>query len=219
MKKKNLFKYIIIFTVMVIPFAFGAIRINDSEGEDALNFIESNVDIVEGESIESEVSNTSNDEETLESHSDEPEVKTIVIDISGEVVNPGVYHLPEGSRVNDAINAAGGLTNDCDINYINRAEIIHDGLKIYIPSKDEETGYLGESVTRVASLHQDSSIDINTAGSEELQKVPGIGPVTAEKIIEYRSANGKFSSIDDLLNISGIGPKTLEKMKGYIVAR
>lgn len=219
MKKKNLFKYIIIFTVTVIPFAFGAIRINDSEGEDALNFIESNVDIVEGESMESEVSNTSNDEETLESHSDEPEVKTIVIDISGEVVNPGVYHLPEGSRVNDAIDAAGGLTNDCDINYINRAEIIHDGLKIYIPSKDEETGYLGESVTRVASLYKDSSIDINTAGSEELQKVPGIGPVTAEKIIEYRSANGKFSSIDDLLNISGIGPKTLEKMKGYIVAR
>ncbi|MBO4235131.1 MAG: helix-hairpin-helix domain-containing protein [Firmicutes bacterium] len=155
-------------------------------------------------------------------HVCETKESLIVIDISGEVQIPGVYMLSEGARVFDAIEAAGGLTKNGDIDIINQAEPLIDGMKIYIPSADETSG-LPRGVSSVGKqavgISYSSLININTASSEELQQIPGIGPSTAEKIIAYRNLHGKFSSVEELINISGIGAKTLEKMKGYIVAR
>ena len=114
------------------------------------------------------------------------------------------------------------MTRNADINYINRAELLVDEMKIYIPSKEETSGVQPSAASggRLnAGSTYSSLININTATNEELQKIPGVGPSTAEKIISYRLTHGKFSSVEELLNVSGIGSKTLEKMKGYITAR
>ena len=147
----------------------------------------------------------------------------IICDISGAVKNPGVYELRSEDRLNDLIELAGGLLDDADINAINRARMLHDGEKIYIPLKNEivnpkDIDYLNDLSTNSQEFEnsQDGKININTAGLELLQNITGVGPVTAEKIIEYRNANGPFAEIDDIKNISGIGEKTFQKMKDNI---
>lgn len=150
----------------------------------------------------------------------ETEVRTamIMVDVGGEVNDPKVVELEEGSRVEDAIMAAGGVTEDADLMDINRAAFIEDGDKILIPKKiDESSGDVLISSSQSSSKGGYSSysgkININTAGSEELQQLDGVGPATAEKIIEYRETTGRFKSIEDIKNVSGIGDKTFEKMK------
>lgn len=169
---------------------------------------------VAGDDVETEVSVT------------EPQTAAIYVDIGGEVKNPMLAELPEGSRVDDAIKAAGGLTDKADLTDINRAAFVEDGEKIYIPAiidEDDMTYASGEYLTSDASGKVDRSssysggkVNINTAGSDELQTLTGIGPVTAQKIIDYRTENGRFSSIEDIKNVSGIGDKTFEKFKDDI---
>ena len=139
----------------------------------------------------------------------------IIVDVAGAVHSPKVVELPADSRVADAISAAGGLTEDADTSQVNQAAFLTDGEKIYIPSEGEDdtasiTG-AGGSVSADAS-----KIDINTATSEELQTLNGVGPATAEKIISYRSDVGYFKNIDEIKNIDGIGDKTFEKLKDDI---
>jgi competence protein ComEA len=134
----------------------------------------------------------------------------IFVDIGGAVKNPQVVKLPEGSRVEDAIKAAGGLTDKADLTEINRAAFLEDGEKVYIPEAYEE----GETSSSVSK--GDSRVNINTADSDELQKLNGIGPATAEKIIDYRDEHGRFSNIEDIKNVSGIGDKTFEKFEDDI---
>lgn len=134
----------------------------------------------------------------------------IYVDIGGAVKNPQVVELPEGSRVEDAIEAAGGLTDKADLTDINRAAFLEDGEKVYIPEVYDEDE-VGDSQVR-----GDGKININTADFEELQELNGVGPATAEKIIGYREENGRFSSIEDIKNVSGIGEKTFEKFKDDI---
>lgn len=134
----------------------------------------------------------------------------IFVDIGGAVKNPQVVKLPEGSRVEDAIKAAGGLTDKADLTDINRAAFLEDGEKVYIPEVYEE----GE--TSGSMSQGDSRVNINTADSDELQKLNGIGPATAEKIIDYRDEHGRFSNIEDIKNVSGIGDKTFEKFEDDI---
>lgn len=154
-----------------------------------------------------------------------PQAVMIMVDIGGEVNNPMVAELEEGSRVEDAINAAGGVTENADLTDINRAAFLEDGDKILIPTMT--TGDANNGQTKNSSdqsimandgykTYSDDRININTAGSEELQQLEGIGPVTAEKIIEYRQTNGKFKSIEDIKNVSGIGDKTFEELKDDI---
>ncbi len=131
----------------------------------------------------------------------------IVIDVSGAVNNPSVVKLPEGSRVYEALDAAGGLCENASVVSLNRASILNDGDKIYIPTKDEELIVLESSSSR------SGVININKATAELLQTIPGIGPATAEKIIEFRNNNGPFRSIEELMDVNGIGEKTFEKMK------
>lgn len=143
--------------------------------------------------------------------------KKVIIDIGGEVNEPKVTELPEGSRVEDAIEAAGGITDEADMTNINRAAFVSDGEKILIPSKnDAVSGSDGTYTGAQPGGYADDRIDINTADSAELQKLNGVGPATAEKIISYRESNGRFKSVEEIKNVSGIGDKTYEKIKEYI---
>ena len=134
----------------------------------------------------------------------------LVIDVQGEVKTPGVYELPINSRVTDAIKAAGGAKVSADLSYINQARMIKDGEQIYIDRKSSgiSTSRRSSSVTGI--------ININRATAKELDKLPGIGPVIASRIVEYRKINGSFQTIEDLKKVQGIGASTLEKFKSKI---
>lgn len=154
---------------------------------------------------------------------------TIFVDIGGAVQEPKLAELPDGSRVEDAIIEAGGLTADADLSGINRAEFLQDGMKIYIPEQSDNSQTDGNAGS-VSGTDGSSSgtggvssgtgtggkININTADATELQQLNGVGPATAQKIIDYRNSNGRFQSIEDLKNVSGIGDKTFEKLKDHI---
>lgn len=147
----------------------------------------------------------------------EPEPAGIFVDIGGEVNNPMVAELKEGSRVEDAIEAAGGLTEEADITEINRAAFVEDGEKIFIPPViTDAEGAAGDPDAAGVSYYSDGRININTADSLELQELDGVGPVIAGKIIDYREENGRFQTIEDIKNVSGIGDKTFEKLKDDI---
>lgn len=155
-----------------------------------------------------------NDTETGDEELRSPASK-LIVDISGCVKKPGVYEFEDGTRLHDVIQQAGGLTEEADIDAINQAEVVTDGQKILIPEK-LETMDGAESTTFTQNAVSNGKININQADSTTLQEIPGIGPATADKIIQYRDANGRFQSIEDLKNVSGIGDKTFEKMKDNI---
>lgn len=144
--------------------------------------------------------------------------KTIQVDVSGAVNNPGVYSLPEGSRVEDAVRAAGSVSLDANQEYVskslNLAQKISDGSKIYIPSEGElaPVGAGQGGVVSGASTIA-GPININTGTQAELESLPGIGPVTASKIINSRP----YSSVEDLLNQKVVGKAVFEKIKDSIV--
>lgn len=165
----------------------------------------------------------------------------IYIDVSGAVNTPMVVCVPAGSRVFEAIDAAGGRTSEASVKNLNLASVCEDGQKIYVPTVDEAAAqpaqgqdgaggagtaagargtetYQGSSGTAPAAAPSPSGgkVNINTAGSEELQTLNGVGPATASKIIDYRNKNGSFRSPDELTSVSGIGEKTYEKLKDHI---
>lgn len=137
----------------------------------------------------------------------------IYVDIGGAVNNPMLARLPAGSRVENAIEAAGGITDKADMTSINRAEFVEDGQKIFIPElmTDDEGNVVSTSAEEFSG-----KVNINSADSSQLETLTGVGPSTAQKIIDYRNQNGRFSKIEDLKNVSGIGDKTFEKLKDDI---
>ena len=139
----------------------------------------------------------------------------LIVDISGCIKSPGVYEIADGTRLHEVIELAGGLTQDADINAINQAELVADGQKILIPVKAEEVD-VESSHASTGGSRNNGKININQADSSALQEIPGVGPATADKIIQYREANGRFQSIEDIKNVNGIGDKTFEKMKDQI---
>ena len=150
---------------------------------------------------------------------------TLFVDIGGAVKSPMLAELPDGSRVDDAIKAAGGLRKEADMTNINRAEFLVDGQKIFIPSYSlDEEGNIIESEDPVSSgtsvpgqtVTTDGKVNINTADADQLQTLNGVGPATAQKIIDYRDSSGRFTSVEDIKNVSGIGEKTFEKLRDYI---
>lgn len=160
--------------------------------------------------------------ESVEEVEEEMEIKTIFIDIGGEVNNPGLYELPEGARVNDAINIAGGITKNADLTNVNLAYILEDAIKILIPKKEvkkaNKTASIQKSVvtTAITSQNEGGKININTATKEQLKELNGIGDATANKIINYRTEKGNFKNIEELKNISGIGDSKYNNVKEKI---
>ena len=143
--------------------------------------------------------------------------KMIVVEIKGEVVNPDVYEISEGSIIRDLITKAGGLTNEANIGKINRADKLRDNQLIVIPNKNElSNANTNINVSKEGNTAEEGIININTASLEELQKINGVGEVKAKSIINYREKNGGFKSIDEMKNIEGICDKTFEKMKDQI---
>ena len=156
---------------------------------------------------------------------------TIVVDVSGAVAAPAVVRLAAGSRVGDAIEAAGGVAPEADLSAINRAALLSDGQKVIVPKVGEvveaagaeatgssaSTGSQGASANGASGDGASTSlININSATAEELDQLPGVGPSTAQAIIEDRAQNGPFASVEDLMRVSGIGEKKFAKLKGSI---
>lgn len=159
---------------------------------------------------------TNAEEENIE----ETEEK-IKVHIAGSVVTEGIVELEEGARVADAIGEAGGTTADANMNQINLAYKLQDGQKIYIPNQNEEEYQITTNMEGIQSANNTTSnetdvININTATQTELELLPGIGPSTATKIIDYREENGKFENIEEIKNVPGIGEAKYENIKNKI---
>jgi competence protein ComEA len=173
-----------------------------------------------------------------------PPPTTLVVHATGSVNRPGILTLSVDARVDDAIQAAGGATADADLSEINLAAKLVDGTQVFVPSKikrigaaavpDEYKGgavaepYKGGAVAESYSAHPRTSqagdvkkhpgspVNLNSATVSQLQSLPGIGPATAQKIIQYRREHGSFSSVDELLAVKGIGSKKLQALRKYL---
>lgn len=126
----------------------------------------------------------------------------VFVHITGEVQRPGLYELREGDRAVDAVAAAGGFTENAEQSQLNLARFVHDGEQIVVLAK-------GESGALAPGAGTPGKVNINTADSQALQSLAGVGPALADRILAWRTANGPFASVDDLLNVTGIGSKTL----------
>jgi competence protein ComEA len=138
----------------------------------------------------------------------------ITIDVEGEVINPGVYRLPTGSRVFQAIKAAGGVTANADSSDLNQARLLSDGEQIYLFAKSPQSA--GKKSPTKVKPKGSSLVLLNRATTKEFEALDGIGPVLASRIIAFRKVNGPFLSIDDLLKVPGIGAGTLSKFKSKL---
>lgn len=156
------------------------------------------------------------------------EKNEVVVYVSGAVKKPGLYHLKNGARVADAVYLAGPAKN-ADLESINLAEMVADSQQIQVFAKEDSNLMssgadanlqkgAGKAQTneRTSSTKPSGKVNINRAKVEDLDKLPGIGPSTAQKIIDYRNNHGRFNSVDELTNVSGIGVKKLEKIKNLI---
>jgi len=135
----------------------------------------------------------------------------LIINVAGKVNNPGVYQLPQGSRVIDAIKAAGNQHKGVDISDINLARLLVDGEQILVGSAKPSSGK-----TSVKKITTDNPLDINRATIAQLDTLPGIGPVTAQRIIDYRTKVGRINSVDELKKISGLGGTKFEEIKSLL---
>lgn len=145
---------------------------------------------------------------------EESEPKEIIVHISGQVNNPGIVKLEVGARVIDAVNLAGGLKNEADLDKINLAKKLEDEEKIYIPALGEE-GDVDFSDSQ-STAEGNGKVNINTCTKDELLSLPGIGEVLADRIIDYREQT-PFKNIEDIMNVSGIGEKKFESIKEMII--
>ena len=140
----------------------------------------------------------------------------ITVDVKGAVKSPGIYDLPVGSRVNDAVQKAGGLTEQADSKSLNLAQKVSDEALVYVPTKGEEAASQQAGSGTAYSTSKEKKVNINKASLEEIKQVKGLGGKRAQDIIDHRETNGKFKSVDELKKVSGIGAKTIEKLKDYV---
>lgn len=189
-------KFIIIFTIVLSAIGYIFLYIKEEKNENILIEVEESI-------IEEPV-------EVIE------KVPQICVDIAGEVINPGVYLLDEGSRVNDLIIMAGGVTKDANLTNINLAYILSDGIKITIPNKKDNSTKNIIQGSIIGSTVSSGIVNINQADLEELTKLPGIGESIATSILEHRNKNGNFKKKEDIKNVSGIGESKYSKIKDKI---
>ncbi len=140
--------------------------------------------------------------------------KLLVVDVAGAVRRPGLYRLRSGSRVDDAVAAAGGATAKAQLDAVNLAAPVADGEQVVVPG----SGAGGvAAVSSPAGSSPSAPLDLNSATLEQLESLPGIGPVTAQKIVDYRQQHGAFHSVSELEGVPGIGPGHMAQLKGLVI--
>lgn len=176
---------------------------------------------VKEKNLQAEVAAVSKDsssdkEVNKEEKEESPEQDLITVDVKGAVKSPGIYDLPVGSRVHDAVQKAGGLTEEADSKSLNLAQQVSDEALVYVPTKGEEAASQQAASGPTPSTSKEKKVNLNKASLEELKQVKGLGGKRAQDIIDHRETNGKFKSVDELKKVSGIGAKTIEKLKDYV---
>jgi competence protein ComEA len=140
--------------------------------------------------------------------------KLLVVDVAGAVRRPGLYRLRSGSRIDDAIAAAGGPTVKAQLDAVNLAAPVADGEQVVVPGR----GAVGAAASPPGAGSSPSApLDLNSATLEQLEALPGIGPVTAQKILDYRQQHGAFRSVEELQGVPGIGPAHMAQLKGLVI--
>lgn len=231
--KKKIIISVILLIILAIGFVIYILTGNSSEysaldlendavvdsGEDVDNGQENSMQSADNTRVTDDGNDIDNTNQVTE------EVVEIAVHITGEVKKQGLIYLKEGSRVADAIEKAGGETENADLSQINLAYVLQDGQKIYVPNKNEKisqyiTGNSGNNDTEENnasnSNKEDAKVNINTANQSELDSLPGIGPSIAQKIIDYREENGNFKTIEELQNVKGIGDAKYEEIKDRV---
>jgi competence protein ComEA len=137
----------------------------------------------------------------------------LVVDVEGAVRRPGLVHLSPGSRVADAVARAGGTTRKADRTGVNLAAPVSDGQQVVVPRR----GSVGSAPAGAGGAPASGPVSLSSATAEQLDALPGVGPVTAQKIVDYRTQHGAFHSVDELDAISGIGPARIADLRGLVV--
>ena len=141
--------------------------------------------------------------------------KLLVVDVAGAVRRPGLYRLREGSRIDDAIASAGGPTAKAQLEAVNLAAPVADGEQVVVPGRG--AAGIAAAAAPAAGSSPSAPLDLNSATLEQLESLPGIGPVTAQKILDYRQQHGAFHTFDELQGVPGIGPAHMAQLKGLVI--
>ena len=200
---KKYIKYV--FTILVIMI-LGILYSCEKENSD--------VKLMDSDEVSSVV--TSEEVTYTTGHVEDSTRDCICIHVTGCVANPGVYQLPKGSRVYEAIVLAGGFAEEADREFLNQAALLSDGQKLHVYSKEETVTARQDYGDGGVQQSESKLVNINTASKEELMTLPGIGESRADSIIAYREDNGGFKSIQDIMKVSGIKDAAFEKIKDYI---
>jgi competence protein ComEA len=142
--------------------------------------------------------------------------RKLLVHVVGQVFRPGLYSLPDGSRVNDAIEKAGGASPKAALELVNLAAPVADGQQVVVPSRREAAQVAAGGSAAGGPGGLGGKIHLNSATLEQLDELPGIGPVTAQKILDYRQAHGAFGSVDELDAVPGIGPARLAELRDLV---
>jgi len=151
----------------------------------------------------------------LEPIAEAPARPMLVVHVVGEVRRPGLYRLRDGSRIADAVGRAGGARRGADLAALNLAAPLVDGIQVLVPSRPTASG-MSPGAGTGAEAPTASTVSLSSATVEELDELPGVGPITAQKIVDYRAEHGPFGSVDDLDAVPGIGPTRIEQLRDLV---
>lgn len=210
MLEKNRRLLIIIASIFIVLFGiFYNNLLKQKQSQDLSDFSKNSENLISGDSFANnfENSNLDNQNNMLDTSP-----LDIIIYVTGEVVNSGVYTLKSNQRISDAIDMAGGATENADLMNINLAGYLEDAMQIIVP----KLGDITENTPKAPDKIDDGKVNINTADQLELEQLPNVGSTTAKSIIAYREKEGDFKSIEELIFVPGIGQKTFLSMEEFI---
>lgn len=142
--------------------------------------------------------------------------QVLVVDVVGKVLHPGVYRLPDGARIDDALRAAGGALRGVDLTPLNLAQKLTDGAQVAVGVAGAPAGVAGSASTDSSGTSGSTPVNLNTATVDQLDTLPGVGPVLAQRIVDWRTAHGRFDSVDQLNQVSGIGDAKFADLKSLV---